>query len=291
MKLEECPICYVPYSLTSVKKIEKEDLLDGKLLSLPKEATKVDENALSSDLKPSIVFIPNTNYYIDSIRLMKKVKANFILNAGTELGSLFKGVVSPKVILPNTLRVIRTSGFQNSKIDELEIPDSVIECDSQIFEHSKIKHLIIHEKLLDMISAKFLLTINDKITITLKHDDEENSEHIVSQINNKELLHFNYIDESIDMFIQNIIKYKNIDNKTIDKFKQKIKKRILVLIKIKLLLKKDTYISLNELIKKDRYFNQIFKVIQNIPNISTDGLSIRVDGKRVKMLSLKEVIN
>ena len=291
MKFEECPICYIPYSLTSVKKIEKEDLLDGKLLSLPKEATKVDEKALPYDLKPSIVFIPNTDYYIDSIRLMKRVNANFVLNSGTELGSLFKGVVSPKVVLPNTLRVIRTPGFQNSKINELEIPDSVIECDSQIFDHSKIKHLIIHEKLLDMISAKFLFNISDKMTITLKNDNEENREHIVSKLDNDELLRFSYIDESIDMFIQNIVNYKRVDDEIINEFKIKIKQRILILIKLRLLMRKDTYISLNELIKKDRYFNQIFKVIQNIPSISTDGLSIKVDGKRVKMLSLKDVIN
>lgn len=291
MKLEECPICYIPYSLTSVKKIEKEDLLDGKLLSLPKEATKVDENALPYDLKPSIVFIPNTEYYIDSIRLMKKVNANFILNSGTELSSLFKGVVSQKVVLPNTLKIIRTPAFQNSKIDELEIPNSVENCDSQIFDHSKIKHLIIHEKLLDMISAKFLLSTSDKMTITVKTNKKEYSEYNVSKINNNELLRFDYIDESIDMFIQNIVQYKNIDDETINKFKQKIKKRILVLIKIKLLMKKDTYISLNDLIKKDRCFNNIFKVIHTIPNISTDGLSIKVDGKRVKMLSLKDVLN
>lgn len=290
MKLGTRDVCYRPYTITTVKAIENGDINANGAVILPEEADEVGEKAVSSGIKIKTVVIPNINVQICSHRL-RKMKAKFILSKGEELNSLFSGILSPEIILPKTLQSIKKTGFKNSTIEKVEIPDSVTECDEDIFNYSKIRRLIINERLLSQISAKFLLFIKDNISLTVKTDEKQTKNYIFSKIDMNFISSINYIDEAIELFLNNI-NAKRLSRDIRNKFRKKLKRKILVIMKLKLLFKKDSEVLINNLVVNDSYLSRILKEdnLRLFPNISCDGLSIKVNEKKVKALTLKDYI-
>lgn len=293
MKLDEQGLRYAPYVATIVKQIYKDDIVDG-LLTLPDNASMVDINALPVTLHPTKIVIPRPDYQICSVRIKRKLKASFILTNGTELDSLFFNIKASKVILPNTLKLIKNSGFTNSQIDELEIPSSVEKIDNYVFKNTTIKKLIVNKKTLSQINAKYLLIKNKKTTVLVKNDSEEIKQYIIPKIDANSIASLGYIDEAIDMFVYSLFINK-INSDAVNKLKKRLKIKFLRTLKIKLLFGHYEDISINDLAMHDRKFNKMLKEIVNdiytkgtVPQISSDGFTIIKNDKKVKTLSLKE---
>lgn len=295
MKLEEKEIPYAPYVVTTVRQINEDDIVNG-ALTLPKNASMVDMDALPLTLHPKKIVIPNADYQIRSDRIKGKIKTSFVLIGGTGLDSLFCDVKASKIILPNTLKFIKNPGFRNSQIDELEIPDSVEQLDDDIFKNATIKKLIVNEKLLSQISAKYLLIKNKKTTVWVKRNGDKIDQYIMPKLDANTIASLGYIDEAINMFVYSLFINK-INDEVVNKLKNRLKIKFLRTLKIKLLFGHYEDISINNLAMHDRKFNRILKGIVNTymkaisPQISSDGFIIVKDDKKIKTLSLKEYLD
>lgn len=293
MKLEDENVPYFPYTVTAIKQIDDSDIIDETLI-LPENASVIGENSLMPNISLKKVIIPSSNYQIHDRKIKYKLKPEFILIDGVEIGALFYNVNASKIVLPNTLKTIKKPEFQSSKIDELEIPDSVEICEDEVFKNSIIKKLIVHEKLLSQISAKYILTCNKKTTLIVKSSDEETREYKFSKLNAKTICSLGYIDEAIDMFVNSLFLNK-INSDISNSLRRKLKIKFLKILRIKLLFGKLEYISINDLFLHDRSINRIIKKMNSayhVPiNISSDGFTIRKDNKKIKGLSLQKYLN
>lgn len=296
MKLGKKDVPYAPYVAIAVEQIDEDDIVDG-VLTLPKKASIFDEQSLMPRTYIKTIVIPNTNYQINSNKIIKKMELDFVLVDGTELDSLFCDVKASKITLPNTLKLIKNPGFRGSQIDELEIPSNVEELGDDIFKNATIKKLVVNERALSKISAKHILTNGTKTTILIKNDSDKIKQYIVPKLDINSILSFGYIDEAIDMFVNSLFVNKANDD-VINKLKNRLKIKLLRTLKIKLLFGHDEEISINALALHDRKFNKLLKGIANDinvktvpPEISSDGFTILKNDEKIKMLSLKEYLD
>lgn len=291
MKLGKRDVCYRPYSITTIKEINKDDINETGALIIPDGIDEIEKDAIPDDIKIQTVVISNINIQIVS-SILKRMNSKFILSKGEELDSLFSGILSPEVILPKTLISIKKPGFRNSIIDRVEIPNSVISLDDDIFNHSRIKKLVINEGLLSQISAKFLLFIKDNISLTVKVNAKQTKKYICPKINVNFISSIGYIDKAIDVFLENINK-SNLSEEKIVKIKHRLKRKFLMIIRMKLLLKKDSQIVINDLVLHDIYLKKIIEntTLKLLPKISCDGLSIKINDDKIKMFTLKNFID